>query len=109
MGAPSPHCAPRLANASLTNPLLLIAIAFFAGGFTAINRFGTEPIDIAGRTITQKTLYIALFVIGIPLLFIASPASVFFWLVGSSAILILGHATLMETSLENEYQGVESV
>jgi hypothetical protein len=50
-----------------------------------------------------------LFVIGLPILFLASPASVFFWLVGSSAILILGHATLMETSLENEYQGVESV
>jgi len=30
-------------------------------------------------------------------------------LVGSSAILILGHACLMEPGLESEYQGVEGV
>jgi hypothetical protein len=43
------------------------------------------------------------------LLWLASPVSTFFWLVGSSAILILGHACLMEPGVESEYTGVEGV
>ncbi|KAL1410873.1 Prenylated Rab acceptor 1 [Vanrija albida] len=95
--------------AILTNPLLLIAIGIFAGGFAAINKFGADPVEVGNAVITQKTLYIALFVIGIPILFLASPLGVFFWLVGSSSILIIGHAVLMEPGLESEYSGVEQV
>ncbi|WWC72195.1 uncharacterized protein I206_106155 [Kwoniella pini CBS 10737] len=95
--------------AMITNPLLLIAIAFLAGGFAAINKFAPEPLQVGSQTITQKHLYTGLFVIGLPLLFIASPVSTFFWLVGSSSILILGHASLMEPGVETEYHGVEGV
>lgn len=88
-----------------------------------------EPVQFGNQTITQKHLYIGLFVIGewlrsaivfretclaellagLPMLWIASPVSTFFWLVGSSAILILGHACLMEPGVESEYAGVETV
>ncbi|OCF34232.1 hypothetical protein I317_02442 [Kwoniella heveanensis CBS 569] len=95
--------------ALLTNPLLLIALGFLAGGFAAINKFAPEPVQVGSQVVTQKSLYTALFVIGIPLLWFASPVSTFFWLVGSSAILILGHAVLMEPGVESEYQGVEGV
>jgi len=95
--------------AVLTNYWLLIALAFLAGGFALINRFAPEPVEIGGRTITQKHLYTGLFVIGIPLLWFASPVSTFFWLVGSSAILIIAHACLMEPGVESEYAGVEGV
>ncbi|WVF67283.1 hypothetical protein IAT40_002032 [Kwoniella sp. CBS 6097] len=95
--------------ALLTNPLLLIALGFLAGGFAAINKFAPEPVQVGNQVVTQKSLYTALFVIGIPLLWFASPVSTFFWLVGSSAILILGHAVLMEPGVESEYQGVEGV
>ncbi|GMK56779.1 hypothetical protein CspeluHIS016_0306190 [Cutaneotrichosporon spelunceum] len=95
--------------ALLTNPLLLIVIAFFAGGFALINKFGAEPVSVGNKVITQKTLYIALFVIGIPLLILSNPFSVFLWLVASSAILILAHAVLMEPGIESEYASVEQV
>ncbi|WVO19533.1 uncharacterized protein IAS62_000820 [Cryptococcus decagattii] len=95
--------------ALITNPLLLIALAFLAGGFAAINKFAPEPMQVGDHIITQKSLYTALFVIGFPLLWIASPVSTFFWLVGSSAILILGHALLMEPGVESEYAGIEQV
>lgn len=75
----------------------------------SLSRTGPEPLEVGNTVITQKTMYIALFVIGLPMLFIASPFSVFFWLVGSSAILILGHAMLMEPGVESEYTGIESV
>ncbi|GFZ50993.1 hypothetical protein JCM24511_08751 [Saitozyma sp. JCM 24511] len=95
--------------AMLTNPLLLISLAFLAGGFAAINKFAPEPMQVGNHVITQKSLYIALFVIGLPLLYLGSPVSTFFWLVGSSAILILGHACLMEPGVESEYAGIEGV
>lgn len=93
----------------LTNPLLLIALAFLVGGFAAINRFIPEPVQMGDQLITQKHLYTALFVIGLPILWFAAPIATFFWLVGSSAVLILGHAALLEPSVESEYGSVQTV
>ncbi|KAF5393237.1 hypothetical protein D9757_000745 [Collybiopsis confluens] len=93
--------------ALIKNPLLLIALGFLVGGFIAINRFGPEPLQMGEHTITQKHLYTALFVIGLPLLFFASPVLTFFWLVGASGVLILGHASFIEPGVESEYATVQ--
>ncbi|KAI9062933.1 prenylated rab acceptor PRA1 [Trametes sanguinea] len=93
--------------AILTNLQLILAVIFLVGGFAAINRFGTDPIQVGEHTITQKSLYTGLFVIGIPLLWFASPFSTFFWLVGASAVLILGHACMIEPGIESEYATVQ--
>lgn len=45
---------------------------------------------------TQKSLYTGLFVIGLPMLWIAAPLSTVFWIVGASSVLILGHASMLE-------------
>jgi PRA1 family protein 1 len=113
--------------ALLTNQTLLIALVFLIGGFIAINRFGvslplhcllwpwsyessaTEPFKIGDREITQKHLYTGLFVIGLPLLFFASPFGTLFWLVGASALVILTHACLNEPGVESEYAQVNEV
>lgn len=65
-----------------------------------------EPMQVGDQLITQKTLYTALFVIGIPLLWWSSPLGTFFWLVGASGVLILGHACIMEPGIESEYASV---
>jgi hypothetical protein len=75
-------------------------------------------MQVGDHIVTQKSLYTALFVIGklrckiirrrsayrcpkgIPMLWLAAPLSTFFWLVGSSSMLIMGHASLMEPGLE---------
>lgn len=93
--------------ALLTNVLLIFAVLFLVGGFAAINRFAPDPIQVGEHVITQKSLYTGLFVIGIPMLWISSPFSTFFWLVGASAILILGHAMIMEPGIESEYAQVQ--
>ncbi|KAF8678195.1 Prenylated rab acceptor PRA1 [Rhizoctonia solani] len=61
--------------------------------------------------LTNSWLLISLgFLIGgIPLLWWSSPLGTFFWLVGSSAVLILGHAALMEPGVESEYANVSEV
>ncbi|OCH95121.1 prenylated rab acceptor PRA1 [Obba rivulosa] len=93
--------------AVLTNPLLLLSLAFLIGGFAAINKFAPEPLQVGEHVVTQKSLYTGLFVIGIPLLWLSSPLGTFFWLVGASSVLILGHATIMEPGIESEYSAVQ--
>jgi PRA1 family protein 1 len=68
---------------------------------------GADPLQFGDRTITQSSLYTGLLVIGIPLLFWASPLGTFFWLVGASSIIIFGHASIMEPGIESEYAQVD--
>jgi len=92
--------------ALVTNPLLLIAIGFLCGGFIAINKWAPEPLQVGDRTVTQKHLYTGLFVIGVPLLWFAAPFATIFWIIGASAVLILGHAAMTEPGVESEYTQV---
>ena len=64
-------------------------------------------MQVGEHTITQKHLYTTLFVVGLPLLWWASPVATFFWLVFSSAFIILFHAALLEPGVESEYASVE--
>ena len=67
----------------------------------------SEPVQVGPYLVTQKLLYTALFVIGLPLLWLSSPFMIFFWLVGASSCLILAHAALMEPGVESEYASVQ--
>jgi len=93
--------------ALITSPLLLVSIGFLTGGFIAINKWAPEPMQVGEHVVTQKSLYIGLFVIGLPLLWWSSPLSVLFWLIGSSAFLIVFHAALLEPGVESEYASVQ--
>ena len=66
-----------------------------------------DATQFGEHTITQKHLYTGLFVIGIPLLWYASPISTIFWIFGASAVLILGHACLMEPGVESDYAAID--
>lgn len=94
---------------SLTNGLLLIASGFLVGGFILINKYAAEPMQVGEQTVTQKHLYMGLFIIGLPMLWWSNPFSLFFWLVGSSLLLVLGHASFIEPPVSSEYTGVEQV
>lgn len=102
-------CASVLRFASLSDPLLLIALFILVGGFAAINRFAPEPMQVGNHLVTQKSLYAILVVVVLVLLWFAQPFALIFWLVGSSALLILGHAAFIEPPVSSEYAGVESV
>ncbi|KAA1474234.1 prenylated rab acceptor PRA1 [Dentipellis sp. KUC8613] len=93
--------------ALITNPLLLLSLGFLIGGFAAINKWAPEPMQVGDHVVTQKSLYTALFVIGLPLLWWSSPLGTFFWLVGASGVLIMAHASLIEPGIESEYAGVQ--
>jgi hypothetical protein len=73
---------------------------------TGVVSAAPEATQFGEHTITQKHLYTALFVIGLPLLWISSPIGTFFWLVGASGVLILGHACLLEPGVESDYAAI---
>jgi len=93
--------------ALITNYLLLLSLAFLVFGFAAINKFAPEATQVGEHTITQKHLYTVLFVIGIPMFWIAGPFGTFFWLIGASSIMVLGHASLLEPGVESDYAAVQ--
>jgi len=93
--------------ALFSNWWLFVALVFLVGGFSLINRFAPEPTQVGDYVVTQKSLYIVLFCIGIPLLFFSGPFSTLLWVVGASGIIILGHACVIEPGVESEYAAVE--
>ena len=95
--------------ASLSDPLLLIALFILVGGFAAINRFAPEPMQVGNHLVTQKSLYAILVVVVLVLLWFAQPCAMCCWRVGCRAMLILGDAAFIEPPVSSEYAGVESV
>ncbi|KAI6026333.1 prenylated rab acceptor PRA1 [Pisolithus microcarpus] len=95
------HRTLTVSLTSLTSPLLLFSLAFLTGGFAAINKFAPDPVQVGDHVITQKSLYTGLF------LWLSSPFMTFFWLVGASSCLILGHACLIEPGIESEYTSIQ--
>lgn len=93
--------------AMLTNTMLLFSIIFLVGGFTLINRFAPEATQVGSHTVTQKHLYMGLFIIGIPTFFLAGPIGTLFWLIGASGVLIIAHACILEPGVESDYANIQ--
>ncbi|CAG8659906.1 8427_t:CDS:2, partial [Ambispora gerdemannii] len=97
----------------ITNFWLLFTIIFLIVGLNFIRKLPPDqPYVFQQYVITQKQLYTWLFGISIPLLWISSAGSAIFWIIGASATLVLGHASLLEPGVDNgfvEEQGGEFV
>jgi hypothetical protein len=93
--------------AVIMNYMLLLSLMFLVGGFAAINKFAPEATQFGEHTITQKHLYTALFVIGIPMFWWAGPFGTFFGVLTGSALLVLGHASLLEPGVESDYASIQ--
>jgi len=93
--------------AVIMNYMLLLSLMFLVGGFAAINKFAPEATQFGDHTITQKHLYTALFVIGIPMFWWAGPFGTFFGVLTGSALLVLGHASLLEPGVESDYASIQ--
>ena len=104
---PSYH-RPRIPRARLRrNQQIWFEFLLSRRFFSSYPSAAPEATQVGDRTITQKHLYTGLFVIGLPLLYIASPISTFFWLVGASGFLILSHACMLEPGVESEYATIQ--
>ena len=88
----------------MTNLLLLFVTAFVIGGVYGISRLNGEDLVIPFGRYNTSQLYTGLLIVAIPLGFLASPISTMMWLIGSSSVTVLTHASLMEKPIETVFE-----
>lgn len=90
--------------ALVTNLLLLFVLVLVGGGVYGISKLGGNDLVLPVGRFTTSQLYTGLLIVSIPLGFIASPISTMMWLIGSSGVTILGHASFMEKPIETVFE-----
>ncbi|KAI8337798.1 PRA1 family protein-domain-containing protein [Blakeslea trispora] len=88
--------------AIITSWWLVFTIAFVFGGFYVISRLN-GPLEIAGQSISASTLYAGYIISAIVLLLFSGATGAIFWIIGAAAVIILGHAALLEEGLEGDF------
>ncbi|KAI8070594.1 PRA1 family protein-domain-containing protein [Gilbertella persicaria] len=94
--------------AIITSWWLVFTIAFVFGGFYFISRLN-GPLEIAGNSIPTSTLYASYGIGSIVLLLFSGATGVIFWIIGAAAMIILGHAAVLEEGLEGDFGADEQV
>lgn len=87
----------------LTNLLLLFVIVLVVGGMFGISKLNGRDLDVGFARATPSQLYTGMLVIAVPLGIWASPITTVLWLVGASAVTILGHASFMDRPIEANF------
>jgi uncharacterized membrane protein len=88
----------------ITNLLLLFVIALVVFGILGIGMLKGADLRLGPVvTLTSSQLYTGLFVSAAVLGIFASPISTILWLIGASAITILGHASFMDKPIESAF------
>ena len=89
--------------ALLTNTWLLFAIVFVSVSMWVVGRLGGRDLEIGTFRATTSQLYTGIACISIPIAIFSGPIGTFMWLVGASAVTILGHAAIMDRPIENAF------
>ena len=87
----------------LTNLLLLFVIILVVGGMFGISKLQGRDLDVGFARATPSQLYTGLLITAVPLGLWASPISTVLWLIGASAVTILGHASLLDRPIEANF------
>ncbi|KAK6462110.1 YIP3-like protein, partial [Scheffersomyces coipomensis] len=90
--------------ALITNLLLLFVTVFVIGGIFGINKLNGEELRTPFGSYNTSQLYTGLLIVAIPLGFLASPISTMMWLIGSSSVGVLSHASFMEKPIETVFE-----
>jgi hypothetical protein len=103
----------------------LFTIAFIFGGFYLISRQGGQPLNIGGSVISPSTMYAFYGGASLILLLFSGATGAIFWIIGkclalvnspfassfpnlslslgAAAVIILGHAAVLEPGLEGDF------
>ena len=82
---------------------MLFVILLVVAGMYGIGCLQGSDLNVGFTTFTTSQLYTGLMIVAIPLGFFASPISTILWLIGASAVTILGHASIMEKPIESAF------
>ena len=89
----------------LRNMWLLFDIIFVFGGSWLISKLDGRDLEFGNQRITTSQLYTGMYIIAIPVAFIASPFTTLLWLIGASGVTILGHAALLDKPIDEAFSG----
>jgi len=89
----------------LTNLWLLFDIIFVFGGTWLVSKLEGRDLEFGNQRFTTSQLYTGIYIIAIPVAFIASTFSTFLWLIGASGVTILGHAALLDKPIDEAFSG----
>ncbi|KAG0170350.1 hypothetical protein DFQ28_010775 [Apophysomyces sp. BC1034] len=87
---------------NITNWFLLFSVMFIVGGFYLISRLD-GPLTIGGTALSPSSLYASYAAASIILLLFSGATGVIFWIIGAAALIVLGHAALLEPGLEGDF------
>ncbi|EMC91101.1 hypothetical protein BAUCODRAFT_127019 [Baudoinia panamericana UAMH 10762] len=87
----------------LTNLLLFFVMLLVVGGMFGISKLQGADLDLGFARFTSSQLYTGLLIVAVPLGIWARPITTILWLVGASAVTILGHASLMDKPIEASF------
>ncbi|SCU88511.1 LADA_0E10594g1_1 [Lachancea dasiensis] len=88
----------------LTNLLLLFVLVFVFFGLYGINKLEGQDLVTPFGAFKSSQLYTGLMCVAIPLGFFASPFTTLMWLIGASAVSVLGHASFVEKPIETVFE-----
>ncbi|KAK0273086.1 Prenylated Rab acceptor 1 [Friedmanniomyces endolithicus] len=93
----------------LTNLLLFFVILLVVGGMFGIGKLQGADLDVGFARFTSSQLYTGLLIVSVPLGLWASPIATVLWLVGATAVSILGHASLMDRPIEASFSEYDPI
>ncbi|KAG0052283.1 hypothetical protein BGZ83_002789 [Gryganskiella cystojenkinii] len=87
----------------LTNVMLMVSVGVAVGGTYYISKVPPEGVVIGTNTYTRSQLQTGLMCISVPLFFFSSTIGTIFYIIGASAVTILGHAAFMQEGVEGDF------
>eukprot|EP00041_Stephanoeca_diplocostata_P007182 m.99614 g.99614 ORF g.99614 m.99614 type:complete len:148 (-) comp16768_c0_seq1:276-719(-) len=86
----------------ITNPLIVVALGLLGVTAVVATRGGGDR-TILGKTFTREEQLKSAALLTIPLLWISGAGGAFFWVLGATGVLVVGHAALIP--VEDEVLG----
>ncbi|KAG0301951.1 hypothetical protein BGZ98_007919 [Dissophora globulifera] len=87
----------------LTNTMLMFSVGFTVGGQYLISQVPPEGFVVGVNRYTPRQLQSGLVCVAIPLFFFSSTIGTIFYIIGASAVSILGHAAFMEEGMDGDF------
>ncbi|KAF9181072.1 hypothetical protein BGZ51_005676 [Haplosporangium sp. Z 767] len=87
----------------ITNAMLMFSVGFVVGGSHLISKVPPGGVVIGTNTYNARQLQTGLVCAAVPLFFFSSTIGTIFWIVGASAVSILGHAAFMQEGVDDDF------
>ncbi|ORZ11365.1 PRA1 family protein-domain-containing protein [Lobosporangium transversale] len=85
----------------VSNSMLMFSVGFTLGGMHFISKVSPEGIIVGTTRYNPRQLQTGLACAAVPLFFFSSTLGTIFYIVGASAVSILGHASFMQVGVED--------